>query len=221
MTVVSRIPLSKIIRTHERFRVVDPLYWRDLFWPDVVFAPYQENILYSLVYNVETIVVAGNELGKDFVAGFVIPWWFGSAMKMGHTCRIVATSVNEAHLGVVWGEAGRFLTTSRYPLIVSKECPNAPFNLASMALTRAGERMVAGKNPINYAWGMVAGGEKEALLGHHSETSLAMIDEASGMVDNTYEKMSKWYKRLFMWGNPFECENEFRRAVEAGDVLAA
>ncbi len=217
---VPTFPSHALRRGPEGWRVIDPMYFRKVFWPEAKFTSYQRDICYEVADTMEVVLVAGNQLGKDYIAGFINCWWFASAYKLDYTCRIVSTSVKEDHLGVLWGETGRFLTTSAYPLVQSKRFPQAPFVLNAMALVRAGERVEAGKNPVNYSWGLVAGGDKEALAGHHSETSLAIMDEASGLDDTSYEKVQGWAKRLLIFGNPHECQNFFRRMVRQGDVLA-
>ena len=44
--------------------VVDPLKFAALNWPDIRFYAQQQEIIYSVVDNRETCVVAGNKLGK-------------------------------------------------------------------------------------------------------------------------------------------------------------
>ena len=48
--------------------IVDPVEFKKLCWPDVEFYDKQREIIYSVQDNDETIVPAGNMLGKDFVA---------------------------------------------------------------------------------------------------------------------------------------------------------
>ena len=65
-------------------KTIDPLAFKELFWPDVYFYDKQREIIYSVCENDETVVPAGNMLGKDFVAGFIILYFF----KIGRaSCR--------------------------------------------------------------------------------------------------------------------------------------
>jgi hypothetical protein len=93
----------------DRLPFVDPLKFGKRFWPHVTFTKYQKDIIYSVVSNDETVVVAGNMLGKDFVSAFIVLWFFLSRSP----CRIVTTSADYSQLeAVLWGEMRRFLQTS-------------------------------------------------------------------------------------------------------------
>ena len=49
------------------YQVVSPFRLKDEMWPDVRFYKQQCEIIQSVEENAETVVVAGNQLGKDFV----------------------------------------------------------------------------------------------------------------------------------------------------------
>lgn len=198
---------------------IDPFLFGKDFWPHVTFYPQQEAIIRSVEENDETYVPAGNKLGKDFVTGFICLCTFLRALKEKKTCRIVTTSVTEYHLGVLWGEIGRFVTTAKYPLLVEK---GGPLVINHQEIRRADE--ATAKNPINYLVGMVSrtGGTKEgeSLGGHHADITLAVADEASGVPDQAYKMFQGWAKRMLIIGNPNPCQNFFRAAVKAGDLAA-
>jgi hypothetical protein len=196
-------------------RLLDPLAVGREFWPQYRLYKEQQEIVYSVRYNVETVVVAGNKLGKDFVAGQVCVTTAIAAIKANLSWRIVTTSVKEDHLSVLWGEIGRFMRESRHPLIY----PDGPLIMNHMEIRDARERHT--KNPYSYMKGMVAEGTMEALAGHHADITLAVMDEASGLSDLAYEKMQGWAKRLLIFGNPHQCQNFFRKMVKAGDLVAA
>lgn len=42
---------------------VDPIDFAKIMWPDVVFANYQKDIIYSVEENNETFCVSANEMG--------------------------------------------------------------------------------------------------------------------------------------------------------------
>lgn len=190
--------------------LADPIKLGRLLWPDVAFYRQQREIVYSVEENDETYVPAGNMLGKDFVAGFVVLNLFLRALKAGLTCRIVTTSVKEDHLRVLWGEVGRFLTTAKYPLLVQR---GGPLVVNHMEMRRASEQDA--KNPINYLIGAVSK-EGEGLAGHHAEVTLAVADEASGVDDKAYKMFQGWARRMLIIGNPNPCQNFFFRGVKAG-----
>ena len=192
--------------------MVDPLRLATMLWPDVRFYRQQEEVIYSVIENDETYVPAGNMLGKDFVAGFLALWAF-----LAHpVCRIVTTSVKDDHLRVLWGEIGRFIQTSRYPLTIDKG--------GILIVNHHDVRKVVNgqRCEISYLLGMVS--EKgEGLAGHHAPYTLAVIDEASGVDDLAYRQMDTWARRKLIIGNPNPCPRNhfFRKACEAGDLAAA
>ena len=143
-------------------------------------------------------------------------WYFLNAMKAGLTCRIVTTSVKEEHLDVLWGEIGRFLSTSRHPLIWHpNRAPDAPLAVNYHEIRRRGE--MDAKNPLNYLKGMVAK-DREGMQGHHAEMTLLVGDEASALDDAYHEAAQGWAKRFLYFSNPEQCENFFKKAVKAGDL---
>ena len=54
----------------------DPLKCKQMLWPNISFYDKQKDMILSVRDNKETIVTAGNMLGKDFVAGFIVLWFF-------------------------------------------------------------------------------------------------------------------------------------------------
>lgn len=196
----------------------DPLAFKDLLWPDVYFYSKQREAIYSFVENDITTVPAGNMLGKDFVAGFLVLYFFMTRRP----CRVVTTSAKDDHLRVLWGEVGNFVATSRYPLLAKDGGP--------LVLNHQDLRWVhpdGTRCPKSYAIGMVAGPDSMAAMqGHHiAQTgdgvprTAFFCDEASS-VDDEYWRMARtWCNRAFIFGNPWPCDNFFHRHVEEdGDV---
>lgn len=193
----------------------NPFTFCKLLWPEVKFYKQQREIIQSVDDNDETFVPAGNMLGKDFVAGFIALRAFLLHAWRPGGCRVVTTSVKDDHLRVLWGEIGRFIQTSRFPL-VKKEGGNLQVNHRDI-------RWVDGENgnvnPVSYLLGMVS--EKgEGMAGHHAAYTLAILDEASGIDDKVYDQVRTWAKRILVIGNPNPCANFFYKAVKGGDILA-
>ena len=93
--------------------LIDPIKFQQACWPNVHLYDKQVEIVLSVRDNRETIVPAGNDLGKDFIAGFIAVWFFSSRTP----CRIVTHSVDQPQLkGGLWGEMKRWLHTSRFKL---------------------------------------------------------------------------------------------------------
>jgi hypothetical protein len=80
--------------------------------------------------------------------------------------------------------------------------------------------------PLSYCIGRVAA-KGEGMLGHHIPDigdgvprTLAILDEASGVEDLANERVDTWAKRKLIIGNPFPCNNFFRKYVQEGDIIA-
>lgn len=162
---------------------------------------------------------------KDFVAAFIVLWFFLTR----HPVRIVTTSADHSQLeAVLWGEVRRFIQTSRVPLDFLKGGPILVnhLHLRRVLGIRRGDPHVCG---LSYCIGRVAA-KGEGMLGHHVADvgdgvprTLFVADEASGVDDVSYERATTWADRILVIGNPYSSPggpNFFQRAVEQGDVLA-
>lgn len=178
-------------------------------WPTVVFYDKQWETIESVLHTKETVVVAGHQLGKDYVAGFIALYSF----LIHPTARIITTSVKDDHLRVLWGEIGRFIDTCKVNL-------NARHGGPLIVKHRELRKKVNGEIcKISYLLGLVS--EKgEGLAGHHAPYTLLILDECSGIDDIAYQRGDTWAKRKLAIGNPYECRNFFREAVRGGDILA-
>lgn len=192
--------------------VVDPVELIKLLWPDITLYDKQREILYSLCDDDETIVPAGNMLGKDFIAGLAVLWFFLTR----HPCRIITTSVDSTQLeSVLWGEIRRFIHSSKYPLTKDN---GGPLLVNHLHLRKIHKGNICG---LSYVLGRVAGAEGEGMLGHHIAKTgdniprtLAVGDEASGLPDIYKDKFDTWADRQLYIGNCYPCENFFKRAVQ-------
>lgn len=180
----------------------NPIEFARLLWPDVTFYDKQRQVIESVRDNSETVVPAGNELGKDFVSGFICVWYF----LVNHPVRIVTTSVNDDHLRVLWGEIGRFIDTAAVPL---RSIDGGPLICNHREIKKVIE---SERDSFSYMIGKVS--EKgEGLQGHHADNTLFVIDEASGVDDVAYKMGSTWADKILIIGNPWPCENFFKKAV--------
>lgn len=199
----------------------DPLRFVRWLWPDVVLYDQQAEILLSLRDTHETIVVAGNMLGKDFTAGLAVLWFFLTRSP----CRVVTTSADHSQLeAVLWGEMRRFISSARYPLDSRRGGPILVNHLNLRRIFTSGPKK-GQMCPRSYVMGRTAA-KGEGMLGHHIEETgdgiprtLFVADEASGVDDLSWERASTWARRMLAIGNPFPCENFFKRAIKGGDVL--
>ena len=202
-----------------RPQVIDPMKFKEVFWPEVRFFDKQREIIYSVLENDVTLVPAGNMLGKDFVSGFIALWFFLSR----HPCRIVTTSADATQLaGVLWGEIRRFIQTSKYPL----EAPKGPLLVNHLHIRKHIDLRICG---LSYILGRVSA-KGEGLLGHHIADigdgiprTLFMADEASGVHDLGWERSDTWAKRKLAIGNCYSgtpgC-TFFKKECQKGNILA-
>lgn len=207
-----------------------PFKFAKLFWPSVNFYAKQQEMIESVRDNDETFVVAGNQLGKDFVAGFICTSFFLSPHMYFPTeyvrqvdrdsggrvptRRIVTTSVRADHLTILWAEITKFITRSFVPLTVER---GGPLAILSMEVRLASEAET--RNPDSYLKGIVSAKE-EGMTGHHAPYTLLVGDESSGLDDWVYDQGKTWAKKVLAFGNPNPCNNFFRKGIDAGDVKA-
>lgn len=205
-------------------------------WPGCRYYRQQREMIRGVVEARETYVVAGNQLGKDYTAGaisltfFLYPWLFfperyfwdlertrGTRPEHEvHTRRVVTTSVKEKHLNVLWGEIGRYVASSQFPLLAKH---GGPLIVNAQEIRLKEEKDAAGSNLLNYLVGLVSQ-KGEGMAGHHAAYTLCVIDEASGAENMVYEYAQGWAKKFLIFGNPNPCDAShfFYRGVEAGDL---
>lgn len=192
--------------------LTDPIAFGRIMWPDVKFYDKQVQVIESVVEDDMTVVPAGNMLGKDFIAGYIIVWFFCSRSP----CRIITTSAKDDHLRVLWGEINNFIQSSKYPLTVDKGGPLVVHHRE--ILRRLPDGSVC---PKSYVRGMVASLDTIASMqGHHVADvgdgvprTLFVSDESSSVPDEYWTMARTWAKRALILGNPWPCANFFFQAV--------
>lgn len=197
----------------------DPFALIRALWPDVYLYREQRLILASAFLNDETYAVAGNMLGKDFIAGLVALTFFLTRTP----CRVVTTSADYAQLqAVLWGEMRKFIQTAAVPLTSDRGGPLLVNHLHIRKFQEPGVLC-----PLSYLVGRVAL-KGEGLLGHHvadvgdgEPKTMLLGDEASGLDNMVYERGSTWARRMLFIGNPYPTRNFFYQAVKGGDVPKA
>ena len=194
---------------------IDPLDFLAVLWPGARTYDREREIIRSVLHNDETVVVAGNKLGKDWTAAFLVLWFFLTR----HPCRVVTTSAKDEHLRVLWGEIGEFIRTAKYPLHRREGGPLIPKH---QELRRVVQGQIC---PISYVVGMVASQDSIASLqGHHVASpdrlprTMFVADEASSVRDNYFTMASSWATRTIIIGNAWPTTNRFRTAVKDGDI---
>lgn len=192
--------------------VLDPITFGKVYWPRMVIYEKQAEILQSLTINDETMVVAGNQLGKDFITGFICLWYFLSRTP----CRIVTSSASNDQLErVLWGEMKQFIDSARFTLPIQY----------NHKLIRKVNQETGGLDAKSYLVGLVPD-KVETMQGHHldrdgTHRTLAVFDEASGLEDKYYRATDTWAHRKLVIGNPLPCVNFFYHGVKNGDAESA
>jgi len=194
---------------------VDLLKLAGVLWPEMVLYREQREIVHSVQEDDATYVVAGNELGKDFIAGRLVVLLFLSR----HPCRGLTTSTKDQHLDVLWGEIERAINEAAYPLRVQDGGPLIVNHHRLRKVYRGQEC------PISYVVGMVASEQtKESFQGHHvashdgTPRTFVMGDEASSLPNRHHEMITTWAQRELWFGNAWYCEGFFRQAFDGNLV---
>lgn len=213
--------------TDEGFTPLDILA---MYWPSVIMYDKQKEMIMSVRESNETYVVAANEMGKDYVSGFISLSFFmfpevyftpqyvqsiedaanlqNLSGRLRHTRRIVTNSVRADHLGVLWAEIAKFRQ-----MCISPEIDN--ILLTDLEIRFKDEVVKDGTRPNNYLVGIVS--DKAAgLAGHHGNYTLGVVDEASGSENEVHEEMQGWAKRKLIFGNPRPCNNFFKTNYRMG-----
>jgi hypothetical protein len=180
--------------------------------------------------------------GKDYVAGYVCTRFFSRYAHLYGGCRVVTTSVRDDHLRVLWGEISRFIQLydnpfhqnpkliDEYGLDMSAAARDSLIQSPRRLDVREGGSLLilhrdirhvlcTGRvHPTSYMIGITSK-MGEGMAGHHAAHTLFVGDEASGISDIAYEQARGWLKRSLIFGNPNDCQNFYRKAVEGGDIL--
>ena len=190
-------------------RMEDPYLFHSFCWPNDRFYCKQYEVIDSVESNFMTVAVAGNKLGKDYVAGFIVPKFFLCGQG---TVRVICTSVRQDHLDVLRSEVQKRLETSQVPLIY----PRGPLIVNDYEL----RKIYRGRECETSYVKFTVSKKGEGMSGHHADRTLLVVDEASGADNKVLEYSAGWMKKGLLLGNPKPCQNFFREMVQKGDVLA-
>lgn len=212
-------------------QVVDPLEFKKVCWPHINFYDKQVDIIYSVHEEAyETVVPAGNMLGKDFVAAYIALWFFLTRSPV----HVITTSADYPQLeAVLWGEIRRFIQTSAVPLTHDQGGPllvNHMHVRKMIARPDPKSGLILPNTPLTEMCGLSyltarVSAKGEGMQGHHIPNvgdgiprTLLIVDEASGVEDIAYSRSTEWAERILVIGNCHPCDNFFRRAVKGGDI---
>lgn len=218
MAVASTRQIPRI----DRSKPIDPLRLIKLWWPEYRLSREQQMMIRSVWEDRETIVPAGNGLGKDFVSALIALVFFLTR----DPCKIVITSVNGPHLGVIWGEIKAHIEQAGVQSGTQLLYNNGGILVVnSLVIKKINPDRTEVSN--TYIKNMVCSEDtKASLQGHHATSrsdyisqlkiphTLAITDESSAIDTEKVTMLKTWARRLIMIGNCWPCENYFRHAVE-------
>jgi len=198
-------------------RLRDPLQFVNFLWPDLRLYDKQWDILYSVEHNGETNVYSSNMAGKDKVAALVCL----RAILCHREARVVTTSVRDDSINLLWAEIDQYINESSYPWDRSKtgvlDAEHGGPLIRKYHHIRMATEM--GYSSKSYLIGTVSK-KGEGLSGHHAEFTMLVVDEASGVDEKVKIFAEGWTNKLFVFGNPNECNNWWRRAYKEGNIPA-
>ena len=206
--------LDKLERIWQQY-VDKPIAFVTRFWPEITLAPYQADILESVVDNHETWVHSANEMGKSFIAALTTVWWFCTRYA-----KVVTSSSTEDQLNhVLWGEIDHLLRTAqdggdRYDFQLQR---------AQLRLWLPSQGRQRGPQRKYYTVGQVAA-QVESFQGHHlppledgTGTVLFIFEEASSLETEFYEAATSQAHRMLAIGNPLRSSGIFYEKCRTGD----
>ncbi len=177
----------------------------------------QADAAMSVVRYKNTVVKAGHEVGKSFLAGILICWWVDTRWELPGGCFVVSTAPSNKQINaIVWREVRRFHKVSRerydeYTRRVKNGQPLGEFALNDHRLPGqiVGDSPVKWKLPdgIELGYGSKPPETKEdSMSGVHARYVLAVGDEAVGLTEQLIQDLqnitSNATSRRFLICNP-------------------
>ena len=184
----------------------DPVLFNDVVLDRPPYWDKQEEICDSVAQYGTTIVVAGNEVGKSYAVGGIIPWWtYTRPGSLG-----IVTAPSQVLVGtVVFKEVRKAIKGARFPL---------PGKLTDSPL--ASPQRLAVDNTGHEVIGFATTGV-ERLSGQHNPHLLIVVEEASGVSPEIWEALdSQDPEKMLIIGNPIRPDGRFRELAELADQQA-
>jgi len=161
----------------------------------------QAEVAMSVVDNHNTVVKAGHEVGKSFLAGVLIAWWVDTRWQLPGGCFVVSTAPSTKQINaIVWREVRKFyqLARERYDKkLIDHPLPGYITSDAHWRLPNGIELGYGAKPPEH---------KEDTMSGIHARYVLAVGDEAVGLTSGLIEDLgnitSNGTSRVFLICNP-------------------
>jgi hypothetical protein len=155
----------------------------------------------AVVHNKNTVVKAGHEVGKSWLAGLIACWWVDTRWDLPGGCFLVSTAPSTAQINaIVWREIRQFwqLAKRRYDAgIIDHQFPGYITSDAHWRLENGVELGYGRKPPAQ---------DEDAMSGIHARYVLAIGDEAvglsEGLIGDLANITSNATSRRFLICNP-------------------
>lgn len=163
----------------------------------------QREIADAVVRYRQVLAYTGNAVGKDYLAGGLIPWWLWTRPDS----LVIVTGPSQTVLGTVtWKEVRRAIERSLVPLAA---------RITSGAKTSPQVvELAGGWQALGYSTTSV-----ERASGQHAGELLVIVEEASGVEDQVWHALDSLnYARLLAIGNPLRPDGEFVRRIRQAEM---
>jgi hypothetical protein len=158
------------------------------------YCDYQRAWCNDLVDHRCLAIETGNQTGKDYWIGGIVPWWLWTRKDS----LIVVTAPGQSLIGsVTWKEIRKAIDRAPLPMggRISSGIKTSPHTVT----------LGAGWQALGYSTTTV-----ERASGQHAGQLLAIVEEASGVEPETWDAIeSLGYRKLVAIGNPLAAEGGF------------
>jgi len=186
----------------------DPLAWVSRFWPKMVLAPHQVEILQSVAATPETFCHSGNSLGKTRSAALAALWFFCTRFPARV---IVSSSSNKQLKNALWPEVAKLIRRAAEPLGL----------LVTHMEVRVTDPQTRRPYDDHYMRFFTTD-DVENFQGIHEDTDIPRVfvifEEASAIADEFYDAAASFADRILVISNPLTTNNFLYQYCVKGDV---
>ena len=195
-----------VLVDHLKWSRNDPCYFNENVLCRSPFWQAQRQWASALVDYRIVAVETGNGLGKGFLIGGVVPWFLWTRMdSLVYICGPGQTQIDS----VLFKEIRRAV----------QNCPYWKAGLLRMTIS-PGIKSSPATAIVQPGWGAVGFSTStiERASGHHAADMLVIVDEASGVPDESWQAIeSLGFSKMLVAGNPIRSDGKFAALCDQGD----